>query len=123
MASTKASFNWEDPLLLDLQLSETERMVRDAARAYCQDKLMPRVQEAFRPSPPWGERGDGFGTKSPACGSKPRSMGVFSPVMSSAQRAGLTRDETSLRVNHWTSQGRRRSTGTKLSRRRWPARG
>ncbi|MBP7656973.1 MAG: hypothetical protein KA742_10565, partial [Pseudoxanthomonas sp.] len=53
------------------------------------------------PSPPWGERGDGFGTKSPACGSKPRSMGVFSPVMSSAQRAGLTRDETSLRVNHW----------------------
>ena len=48
MASTKASFNWEDPLLLDLQLSETERMVRDAARAYCQDKLMPRVQEAFR---------------------------------------------------------------------------
>ena len=29
------------------------------------------------PSPPWGERGDGFGTKSPACGSKPRSMGVF----------------------------------------------
>ena len=48
MASTKASFNWEDPLLLDLQLTETERMVRDAARAYCQDKLLPRVQEAFR---------------------------------------------------------------------------
>ncbi|MER2553932.1 MAG: acyl-CoA dehydrogenase [Thauera sp.] len=48
MASTKASFNWEDPLLLDLQLTETERMVRDAARAYSQDKLLPRVQEAFR---------------------------------------------------------------------------
>ena len=32
MASNKASFNWDDPLLLDLQLTETERMVRDAAR-------------------------------------------------------------------------------------------
>ncbi|HLU00313.1 MAG TPA: acyl-CoA dehydrogenase [Burkholderiaceae bacterium] len=42
------SFNWEDPLLLDSQLTEDERMVRDAARAYCQDKLAPRVLEAFR---------------------------------------------------------------------------
>ncbi len=44
----KAKFSWEDPLLLDQQLSEDERMVRDAARAYCQDKLAPRVTEAFR---------------------------------------------------------------------------
>jgi glutaryl-CoA dehydrogenase len=44
----KAKFSWEDPLLLDQQLSEDERMVRDAARAYCQDKLAPRVLEAFR---------------------------------------------------------------------------
>src|SRR5512139_210932 len=44
----KASFRWEDPLLLDQQLTEDERMVRDAARAYCQDKLAPRVLEAFR---------------------------------------------------------------------------
>ena len=44
----KAKFAWEDPLLLDQQLSEDERMVRDAARAYCQDKLAPRVLEAFR---------------------------------------------------------------------------
>lgn len=43
-----ASFNWEDPLLLDQQLSEDERMVRDAASAYAQDKLQPRVQQAFR---------------------------------------------------------------------------
>ncbi len=43
-----AKFNWEDPLLLDQQLTEEERMVRDAARAYAQDKLMPRVLEAFR---------------------------------------------------------------------------
>ncbi|MGH1360459.1 MAG: acyl-CoA dehydrogenase [Burkholderiaceae bacterium] len=44
----KASFSWEDPLLLDHQLTEDERMVRDAAAAYCQDKLRPRVQNAFR---------------------------------------------------------------------------
>jgi glutaryl-CoA dehydrogenase len=44
----KAKFSWEDPLLLDQQLTEDERMVRDAARAYCQDKLAPRVLEAFR---------------------------------------------------------------------------
>jgi len=46
--STKAGFNWPDPLLLDAQLDEEERMVRDAAHAYAQDKLMPRVTEAFR---------------------------------------------------------------------------
>ena len=45
---TKASFHWDDPLLLDQQLTDDERMVRDAARAYCQDKLAPRVLEAFR---------------------------------------------------------------------------
>ncbi|MGB2817608.1 MAG: acyl-CoA dehydrogenase [Burkholderiaceae bacterium] len=44
----KASFKWDDPLLLDDQLSEDERMVRDAARAYAQDKLAPRVLDAFR---------------------------------------------------------------------------
>jgi glutaryl-CoA dehydrogenase len=44
----KAAFKWDDPLLLDLQLSEEERMVRDTAYQYCQDKLLPRIQEAFR---------------------------------------------------------------------------
>jgi len=44
----KAQFNWSDPLLLDQQLSEDERMVREAAAAYCEDKLAPRVLEAFR---------------------------------------------------------------------------
>ncbi|RQH09940.1 acyl-CoA dehydrogenase [Paraburkholderia dinghuensis] len=43
-----AQFHWEDPLLLDQQLTEDERMVRDAAAAYSQDKLAPRVLEAFR---------------------------------------------------------------------------
>lgn len=45
---TKAAFNWEDPFDLDSQLSEEERMVRDTARDYAQDRLMPRVIEAFR---------------------------------------------------------------------------
>ncbi|ARP87710.1 acyl-CoA dehydrogenase [Bordetella genomosp. 9] len=46
--SSHPSFNWQDPLLLDTQLTEDERMVRDAAAAYAQDKLAPRVLEAFR---------------------------------------------------------------------------
>jgi glutaryl-CoA dehydrogenase len=47
-AAVNVSFNWADPLLLDHQLTEDERMVRDAAAAYCQDRLMPRVTDAFR---------------------------------------------------------------------------
>ena len=43
-----APFQWEDPFLLDQQLSDDERMVRDATAAYCQDQLMPRVRDAFR---------------------------------------------------------------------------
>ncbi len=43
-----ARFNWEDPLDLSGQLTEDERMLRDAARAYAQDKLQPRVIEAYR---------------------------------------------------------------------------
>jgi glutaryl-CoA dehydrogenase len=44
----KASFHWDDPFLLQQQLTEDERMIEEAARAYCQDKLLPRVTEAFR---------------------------------------------------------------------------
>jgi glutaryl-CoA dehydrogenase len=44
----KVTFKWIDPFLLDEQLSDEERMVRDAARDFCQDKLMPRVLEANR---------------------------------------------------------------------------
>jgi glutaryl-CoA dehydrogenase len=47
-SQSKPSFVWDDPLLLAEQLSEDERMVRDAAYAYAQDKLMPRVTDAFR---------------------------------------------------------------------------
>ena len=47
-ATARAQFQWDDPLLLDEQLSEDERMVRDAAHDYCQEKLMPRILLANR---------------------------------------------------------------------------
>ena len=47
-SSKRATFHWDDPLLLDAQLSGDERQVRDAARSYCQERLAPRVLEAFR---------------------------------------------------------------------------
>jgi glutaryl-CoA dehydrogenase len=46
--AAKASFNWADPFLLDAQLTDDERMVRNAAARYAQDKLAPRILEAFR---------------------------------------------------------------------------
>lgn len=48
MSASKASFNWADPLLLDTQLSEEERMVRDAAAEYAQGRLIPRIHDAYR---------------------------------------------------------------------------
>jgi glutaryl-CoA dehydrogenase len=50
--TTDVRFNWADPLLLDQQLSHEEQMVRDTARAYCQDKLAPRVLDMFRHEKP-----------------------------------------------------------------------
>ena len=47
-SASKAVFAWDDPLLLEEQLNEDERMVRDAARAYAQDRLMPRILAANR---------------------------------------------------------------------------
>jgi glutaryl-CoA dehydrogenase len=47
-ANTKASFHRDDPLLLDTQLTEEERMIRDAAASYSQERLAPRVLDAFR---------------------------------------------------------------------------
>ncbi len=44
----KPSFKWDDPFLLEDQLTEEERMVRDSARAYCQEKLMPRILGGHR---------------------------------------------------------------------------
>ena len=48
MASNKNTFSWEDPFHLSAQLTDDERQVQEAARAYCQEKLLPRVQMAFR---------------------------------------------------------------------------
>jgi alkylation response protein AidB-like acyl-CoA dehydrogenase len=47
MAGT-AAYNWEDPLDLESWLTDEEKMIRDSARAYAQDKLQPRVKQAFR---------------------------------------------------------------------------
>jgi len=44
----KPTFKWNDPLLLNEQLTDEERMIRDAARKYCQEKLLPRIIEANR---------------------------------------------------------------------------
>ena len=43
-----AAFIWLDPFLMSKELTDDERMIRDASFAYCQDKLMPRVRDAFR---------------------------------------------------------------------------
>jgi len=48
MATTWGKFNWEDPFLLSDQLTEEERFVQQTAHQYAQDRLQPRVQEAFR---------------------------------------------------------------------------
>jgi glutaryl-CoA dehydrogenase len=47
-AASRVEFKWEDPLLLDDELTEEERLVRDTARQYCQEKLMPRILMANR---------------------------------------------------------------------------
>jgi glutaryl-CoA dehydrogenase len=47
-STAKPVFDWQDPLLLDSELSEEERMLRDSARDFCQEKLVPRVLEANR---------------------------------------------------------------------------
>ena len=46
--SDNVPFNWQDPFLMEEQLSEEERMVRKTARQYAQDKLLPRVRDAYR---------------------------------------------------------------------------
>jgi glutaryl-CoA dehydrogenase len=47
MSNHKPTFHWDDPFLFDEQLTEEERMIRDAARSYAQEKLQPRIQDAF----------------------------------------------------------------------------
>jgi hypothetical protein len=52
MATAKNTFSWEDPFHLSAQLTDDERQVQEAARAYCQEKLLPRVQMPFATKPP-----------------------------------------------------------------------
>ncbi|MEZ5844650.1 MAG: acyl-CoA dehydrogenase [Hyphomicrobiaceae bacterium] len=52
-SSSRVQLDWTDPLLLDNQLNDDERMIRDTARDYCQSKLLPRVTAAYL-----GERTD-----------------------------------------------------------------
>jgi glutaryl-CoA dehydrogenase len=47
-SASRAVFDWQDPLLIEEEFTEEERMLRDAARAYCQGKLLPRIREANR---------------------------------------------------------------------------
>ncbi|NQU31392.1 MAG: acyl-CoA dehydrogenase family protein, partial [Anaerolineae bacterium] len=44
----RQTFKWDDPFLLNDQLDDEERMIRDTARRFCQDKLMPGIIEANR---------------------------------------------------------------------------
>ena len=45
--ASQSQFQWDDAFLLEFQLTEDERMIRDTARAYAQEKLLPRVTEAY----------------------------------------------------------------------------
>ena len=54
MPSPRAAFDWQDPLLLDTQLTETERLVRDTARAYAQEKLQRRQVQPGLHYQAWG---------------------------------------------------------------------
>lgn len=46
--NARVSFDWADPLLIDAQLSDEERLIRDAARGFAEAELMPMVRDAFR---------------------------------------------------------------------------
>ena len=47
-AAPETAFRWDDPFLLDDQLTEDERLIRDSVRAYARERLMPRILEANR---------------------------------------------------------------------------
>ncbi|HUL57516.1 MAG TPA: acyl-CoA dehydrogenase family protein, partial [Usitatibacter sp.] len=74
----KPAFKWDDPLLLEDQLTEEERMVRDSARSYAQDKLMPRIVEANRKE-----------TFDPAVFTEMGELGFFGPTIEGYGCAGV----------------------------------
>ena len=47
LSTSHTQFRWDDPFLLEQQLTEEERLIRDTARQYAQEKLLPRVTEAY----------------------------------------------------------------------------
>ena len=71
-------FNWQDPFLLEEQLSEEERMVRDTAKQYAQNKLLPRVREAYR-----NEQTD------PAIFREMGELGLLGPMIEGYDCAGM----------------------------------
>ncbi|MCP5150040.1 MAG: acyl-CoA dehydrogenase [Ectothiorhodospiraceae bacterium] len=77
-SAPRATFDWQDPLLLEDLLTEEERMVRDTARGYCQSSLMPRVLEAHR-----HERFD------PAIMTEMGALGLLGPTIDGYGCAGL----------------------------------
>lgn len=76
--SDDAPFNWQDPFLLEEQLTEEERMVRDTARQYAQNKLLPRVREAYR-----NEETD------PAIFTEMGALGLLGPMIEGYDCAGM----------------------------------
>ncbi|PZO78095.1 MAG: acyl-CoA dehydrogenase [Mesorhizobium amorphae] len=70
-SNPRAAFDWADPFSIDSQLSEEERMVRDTARGYAEDKLLPRVQNAFRTE-----------TADPAIFAEMGELGLLGPTVS-----------------------------------------
>ena len=71
-------FDWKDPFLMDQQLTEEERMVRDTARKYAQEKLLPRVREAYR-----NEETD------PAIFTEMGALGLLGPTIEGYDCAGM----------------------------------
>src|SRR5574337_560133 len=71
--TARTPFHWDDPFALRDQLTDDERAIQDAAHAYCQDKLLPRVQEAFR-----NEQTD------PAIFSEMGALGLLGPTIPEA---------------------------------------
>jgi glutaryl-CoA dehydrogenase len=78
MAHSRESFQWDDPFLLDTQLTEEERLVRNTAFAYAQENLVPRVQQAFR-----SEKTD------PSIFREMGSLGLLGPTIADFGGAGL----------------------------------
>ncbi len=81
-----AAFNWEDPLDLEGELTEEERMVRDTARDYAQDKLMPRVLEGLSR----GELRSGGSCArwaSSACSARPSRRNTAAPASATSPTA------------------------------------